>query len=290
MSSIAQIAGVAGEMNSLAEMLIKRQSVAVRYLRAVIDKYEEVKDDVHIYITLQWEKSCKAANAEHLQRTMEVIARTSTRKTTYNHAGGAMTTTNNGHDIYIRSEPKTWRALIKKVDIDKLDRAIRAGGTCMIRMTYVRIQYASSGTEIVSLQPVGGDLSPLYTPLEVKTHISNAFVTLSPDASLLRIPPVALLKLATVRLSTAQIFFIEHFGHLVWKDPVIVPVGKSKYSSTSMDMTVIPATKDLCARTTSLTALMNDVNGLCFEIDIILHPSIQSADRARDMFRHLMNV
>lgn len=97
-------------------------------------------------------------------------------------------------------------------------------------------------------------------------------MALSPDASLVRIPPVALLKLVTWRCLKAELFFLEHFGHLVWKDPVIVPLGKSCHSSTFVNMMVMPATKDLWTRTNSMTAVMNAVSGLCYAIDLLLHP------------------
>lgn len=104
-------------------------------------------------------------------------------------------------------------------------------------------------------------------------------MNLSPDASLLHITQSVLLKLATLRLSTADMLFIEQFGLLVWKDPVIVPIGKAKLSATLGGMKVIPATKDLWARKNFLTALMNAVNGLCVAIDNLLHPTIISTDR-----------
>lgn len=115
-------------------------------------------------------------------------------------------------------------------------------------------------------------------------------MTLSPDASLLRIPPAALFKLVTLRFSTAYLLFLEHFGHLVWKDPVILPISKSIHSATFVYMMLMPATKDLWARTTTLTALMNYVHGLCASIELLLHPSILSADRVQGWFRTLLHI
>lgn len=48
--------------------------------------------------------------------------------------------------------------------------------------------------------------------------------------------------------------------------------------------------KDLWVGTTSQKELMNAVNGICTEIDLLLHPSILSADRVKAMFRHLLHV
>lgn len=48
----------------------------------------------------------------------------------------------------------------------------------------------------------------------------------------------------------------------MWKDPIIVPVGKYKYSTTFGDMMVIAAIKDLWERTTSMTEVMNAEKGL----------------------------
>lgn len=84
----------------------------------------------------------------------------------------------------------------------------------------------------------------------------------SQDASLLFITPVALLKLVTLRFSTADLLFLENFGHLVWKDPVIVPIGMVKNSPEFGNIMVMTAIKDLWTKTTSLIALMNAGNGL----------------------------
>lgn len=185
----------------------------------------------------------------------------------------------------------------------------------------MKLLFDSLGTEISSLQKLVGDLSPLSTPVHMKTHISNAFMTLSPDASLVRILPVALLKLVTLRFSNADLLFPEHFGDLMWKAPVIVSIGKVKHSSTfggiilersrvfvlsnshnyrvevvlcnrhnHLIMMLIPASMDLWARTTSLTSLMNSDNSLCTSIDLLLHPSILSADLVKAIFMHLLHI
>lgn len=82
----------------------------------------------------------------------------------------------------------------------------------------------------------------ISTPLTLKIHIANAFMTLSPDESLLRIPTVALLKLVTISFCTADLFFLEHLGQLIWKDPEIVPLGKAKISAAFGDIMVMPTT------------------------------------------------
>lgn len=72
-------------------------------------------------------------------------------------------------------------------------------------------------------------------------HIEDEFMTLSPDASLLRILPVEILKLVTLSFYTAELLLLEHLGHLVWKDPVIDPIGKYRHSATFGDMMLMPA-------------------------------------------------
>lgn len=139
-------------------------------------------------------------------------------------------------------------------------------------MKDVKLLCESSGTEIAALQPGGGHLSPMSTSLHLKTHISNDFMTLYPTASHLRIPPVELFQIITLRFYTADLFFLEHFGYLMWKDPVIVPIGMAKHSATLEDMMVMNSKKDLWASNTSLTALMNAVNGLFKANDLLIHP------------------
>lgn len=115
-------------------------------------------------------------------------------------------------------------------------------------------------------------------------------MALSPDASLIRITRFDFIKLVTLLWSTADIFFREHFDHLVWKEPVIVPIGISQQSGTFGYMMVMPATKDVWARTTSMTAVINAVNGLLSGIDRLQHPSILSADRIQAMSRQILDV
>lgn len=53
------------------------------------------------------------------------------------------------------------------------------------------------------------------------------------DASLMRIQPVALIKLAKLRTYKAELLLLELFGQFVWKDRVVVPIGKEKNSPHS---------------------------------------------------------
>lgn len=55
-------------------------------------------------------------------------------------------------------------------------------------------------------------------------------------------------------------------------------------------MMVMPATKYLWARTTSIFAVMIEVNGLCYAVDLLLHPSILSTGKVQAMFRQLLDV
>lgn len=142
-----------------------------------------------------------------------------------------------------------------------MERGISHGGTRSIKIKDVKLLVDAYGTEITIIQ-TGGDLSPLSTPLALMTHIGDSFMTLSTGASLLRIPTIALFKLVSLSFSTAYLFVLEHFGHLVRKYPVFVPIGKYRHSATFGDMMVIPATQDLWERTSSITDLMNAVNGL----------------------------
>lgn len=135
----------------------------------------------------------------------------------------------------------------------------RTGGTKTIHLRDVKLLCDASGTEMPAFKPGGGDLSALSTRLALQAHLENAFMTLSPGASLLRIHPVALIRVLTLRFPTAELLCLEQFGHLVRKYPVIIPIWKSKHSVTFGDMMVMPSTKYLWARTNSLTALMNEV-------------------------------
>lgn len=77
-------------------------------------------------------------------------------------------------------------------------------------------------------------------------------MNLSPDAYLLIITPVEIFKIVTLRFYKADLFFIENFGHFIWKDTVIVPIGKEKESATFGEMVLMTAIKDLWAKTSLL--------------------------------------
>lgn len=101
---------------------------------------------------------------------------------------------------------------------------------------------------------------------------------------------MTLLNLVTLRFSTEDLLFLELFGHLVWKDHVLVPIGKRKHSAAFEAVMVMPATKDLWAKTTPLIALLSAVNGLCPDIDLLLHPRILSFEKVNTMFRNLLHI
>lgn len=122
---------------------------------------------------------------------------------------------------YIRENPKEGKGPIKTGQIERIEKDVRSGGTESIQLKDVKLQVDAPGTEIAALQPGGGDLSPLSTLISLKAHIADSIMILSPNASLLRIPPFALLKLVRLRLWTANLLCFETFGHLVWKDPVL---------------------------------------------------------------------
>lgn len=69
-----------------------------------------------------------------------------------------------------------------------------------------------------------------------------------------------------------------------------MPMCKSKHSATFGDMMVMPATKYLWAKSTSVVVLSNAVNGLFESIYMLLHPTITLAGRFQAMFRQLLNI
>lgn len=83
-----------------------------------------------------------------------------------------------------------------------------------------------------AVHPIGGDLRKFSTPLTLKSHISKLIMYFSSDATLIRIPPVELLKLDTLKFSTTDLFIIGYFWYLIWMYPDIYSVGKSNHSAT----------------------------------------------------------
>lgn len=69
-----------------------------------------------------------------------------------------------------------------------------------------------------------------FTQLTANTLINKSFMMISPDSSLLRVPPNALLKLVKLRFSTADLLFLEHYGHLLRRDPDIFPIREANKS------------------------------------------------------------
>lgn len=54
-----------------------------------------------------------------------------------------------------------------------MEREIRNGGTRSNQLKDVKLLVDVSGTKMAALQPGGGDISPLPTPLELKIHIAD---------------------------------------------------------------------------------------------------------------------
>lgn len=76
MTPIAQITGVAGKMVRMVYMLKRKRNIAESDRSAIIDRYQDVRDDVHIYMNMEWDKECKEDIAENLNRRMDVLTRT----------------------------------------------------------------------------------------------------------------------------------------------------------------------------------------------------------------------
>lgn len=122
---------------------------------------------------------------------------------------------------------------------------LKTGGTKEVLVEELRILCDDSGTEITAMYPGGGYPSPLYTPLVLKRNIENVFMSLSPVSSMLRVKPISIFKIATLRFYRSDLLLIEIFYHIVWKDQMIVPIGKENSSATFGDMMVMSAIKDL---------------------------------------------
>lgn len=172
-------------------------------------------------------------------------------------------------------------------------------------MRFLRDRYICSIARV-------GDLDPLSTQLDLKTHISNILMMPSLDAYLFRIIPrgiwnkrvigwrhhinvrykrrVSFLNISTLWSYRTDLLFFDYFGSLVWKDQVLISFGKTKHAASFGDIMVMPDSKDLWAKTTSLAALSNSVNGLCETIGIFLNRQVLSAGRVQYMFRQILKI
>lgn len=142
-------------------------------LRLIIDEFEDIKEDLHTASDLKWEQVCKSANGGNVQRLILVLTRAITRKKEdgKQNRRPVRGTFTEGKDIYIRTEPIEGRVPIKKVEVERMDLIIRTRGTKSVQIENVKLLCEASGSEISALQPGGADLSPLSTPLTLKTQI-----------------------------------------------------------------------------------------------------------------------
>lgn len=65
---------------AVSEKLKLNQDDSVTGLREVLDDYEDVRDEEHVSIYLEWDKICKTNNAVNHHKVVEVLARALKRR------------------------------------------------------------------------------------------------------------------------------------------------------------------------------------------------------------------
>lgn len=130
-------------MRAENERLRNKENVTNEDLTRIIDEYDELKIEVNKNIDLRWEKICKAAKAENIQRLVDVITRTIKRKSdsgnsAKNRLEGSF---KEGKDIKIGTDPKDGKDPIKKVDEERLEAINRSQGTKYVQIDNVKLLF-----------------------------------------------------------------------------------------------------------------------------------------------------
>lgn len=78
--TIRLITRMAVAVYAKAEKLKLKHKVSVTELREVLEAYEDVRDEDHVSVLMEWKKMCKAADAENLRNVVEVLERAMKRR------------------------------------------------------------------------------------------------------------------------------------------------------------------------------------------------------------------
>lgn len=74
MSTIRLITRITSVVYAVSENFKLKQDVSVPDLREVLESYEEVREEAHVSVSMEWEKMCKAVEAVNLHKVVEVLA------------------------------------------------------------------------------------------------------------------------------------------------------------------------------------------------------------------------
>lgn len=109
---------------------------------------------------------------------------------------------------------------------------------------------------------------------------------ISLTTALRQIPAVAIAKMLSLRISKGEKFFLEHFGHVLWRD-IDHPVYLSKIKTSLGDILVTKARKDIWAKIETITDLANAMTGLLSIVERMLHSTIICSSALRRMWQTL---
>lgn len=118
------------------------------------------------------------------------------------------------------------------------------------------------------------DLASLPSAIPLAVFLANAADRLKGPTSTRRVPTMALLKLATMRMKIADRWELAFFGPIVAKNSELVSKTIKKEANQFTESTFTQERQDHWAKLSSMESFRVAARGLALAVEQLVHPSI----------------
>lgn len=145
------------------------------------------------------------------------------------------------------------------------------------------------GTVISSYPPDVDDLTFITTAQPLLRFLAETETILDAPSCYRRMACMAILKLATLRMTSSDCWILELFGTIIVKNWVLKHRSIKKNATHIWDTHFNAERQDLWGYVQSLEALSIAIRGLANVSELLLHPCIITATEIMDLFRKVVN-
>jgi len=163
---------------------------------------------------------------------------------------------------------------ISKEDLAMLNGYAMRNATHEIELKDVRILIDAPGCAVDQMAGGIEDITRFGISPSLIGHIARTSKRLYPINGLRHVPNAAILKLMTIRFGTHDVFQLQYFGHLLFRDPSTIRQKTISVHFSDKSISVSRPGDHVWSDIRSIDDLSNVMTGLARAAEAFLHPSI----------------
>jgi len=249
----------------------------------------------HVRLTMQaatmpthtWDVWCKMAGQPHISQMITPLEKNMSNFLAM-EAKGPTAPGKPAQPLIVRS-PAEQAPKITSANLEKLESFVVRNAINEITVEDVGILIDAAGPVV---EQVPGGVEDVY-----KFYISTLFlkeIERIKDArytefSLRMVPTASLLKLVTIRFDTHDIFDLEYFGHLLYRDRKDQSKAMNVHYADKAISIVAPK-NHVWSEIVSMTDLATVMTGLADAAELLLHKTILSGDEIRKLLKKFQDL